>query len=176
MTASFIIDAGANIGDTSLYFLRHFVDSRIVALEPHPTFFRIAEKNLRPYTNATLLRKGLWSTETTLGFADDSTGSSVCIQKPSAIMIETTSVSALLQKFEANHIDILKLDIEGAEQEVLLNNSDSWLSRTAVIVAELHGQQITDRCTSFLRSRGFSERRYRSLHYFVNDMRSFRNQ
>jgi len=169
MTASFIIDAGANVGDTSLYFLHRFRNCRIIALEPHPVFFSIAARNLNPYANATLLRKGLWDCETTLRFSEDSTGSSVCSEKPAATHIETTDVSTILQQYGADHIDILKMDIEGAERNVILNNSDSWLRRTSIIIVELHGSQITNECTSFLNKKGFTSSRYRSLHYFINE-------
>lgn len=170
MTASFIIDAGANVGDTSLFFLRRFRNCRIIALEPHPVFFPIASRNLNPYSNVTLLRKGLWDCETALTFSDDSTGSSVCSGKPAATVIETTDVPSILEQYGADHIDILKMDIEGAERNVILNNnSDSWLQRTSMIIVELHGSQIRDDCTSYLKSKGFTSSRYRSLHYFVNE-------
>lgn len=169
LKASFIIDAGANVGDTSLYFLHRFRNCRIIALEPHPVFFPIASRNLSPYGNVTLLKKGLWDCEAALTFSDDSTGSSVCSEKPAATVIETTNVSAILEQYGSDHIDILKMDIEGAERNVILNNSESWLRRTSIIIVELHGAQITKECTSYLGEHGFTSSRYRSLHYFINE-------
>lgn len=168
MTASFIIDAGANVGDTSLYFAHRFRNCRIIALEPHPVFYGIAAKNLSPYPNVTLLKKGLWDCEATLTLSDDATGSSVCDGKAAATEIQTTDVSTVLQQYRADHIDILKMDIEGAERNVILNNSDSWLQRTSVIIVELHGSQIREQCTAYLKRKGFTSSRYRSLHYFTN--------
>ncbi|HEV2279356.1 MAG TPA: FkbM family methyltransferase [Acidobacteriaceae bacterium] len=168
MKASFIIDAGANVGDTSLYFLHRFRNCRIIALEPHPVFFQIAARNLGPYGNATLLRKGLWDCAATLEISDDATGSSVCSGNAAAATIETTDVATILQQYGSDHIDILKMDIEGAERNVILHNSDSWLPRTSMIIVELHGTQIREECTSYLKKKGFNFWRYRSLHYFLN--------
>lgn len=168
MKASFIIDAGANIGDTSVYFVHRFRNCRIIALEPHPVFFRIATKNLDPYPTVTVLRKGLWHCQANLELSDDETGSSVCDGKPATATIETIDVSTILQQYGADRIDILKMDIEGAERNVILNNSDSWLQRTSMIIVELHGSQIRKECTSYLEGKGFTSWRYRSLHYFIN--------
>ncbi|MFC7556657.1 FkbM family methyltransferase [Pseudoroseomonas wenyumeiae] len=55
------------------------------------------------------------------------------------------NISTLMRRFKAPGIDILKLDIEGAEVE-LLDNSGEWLSKTLVLVAELH-DRIVSRCT-----------------------------
>jgi hypothetical protein len=49
LKAGFIIDAGANIGDSAVYFLNRFRGCRLVALEPHPVFSSIAKRNLACY-------------------------------------------------------------------------------------------------------------------------------
>ena len=54
----FIIDAGANIGIASLYFLHQYPNARIVAIEPHPGNSELLRKNLAPYAErVTLLPK-----------------------------------------------------------------------------------------------------------------------
>ena len=166
--AKLVIDAGGNIGDTAVYFLTRFKGCRVVTLEPHPMFFAIAERNLAPYPNVTLLRRGLWSCETHLGLSDDSTSSSVEGKANHIYEIECVDVGTLLQAEGASTIDILKLDIEGAERDVLLNNSQDWLPRTRMIVAELHGPDVTEECSRFLVQKGFEGFRFRELHYFVN--------
>ena len=44
--APFIIDAGAHIGLSTLYFKMLYPSSRIIAIEPHPENFKILEKNI----------------------------------------------------------------------------------------------------------------------------------
>lgn len=47
-------------------------------------------------------------------------------------------VKEVAQEFEHFHIDLLKLDIEGAEKEVFLHGSEEWLDQVDVIAVELH--------------------------------------
>ena len=44
----------------------------------------------------------------------------------------------LYQPLKKNSIDILKIDIEGAEKELFMDNYKTWLGKTKVIVIELH--------------------------------------
>jgi len=59
----YIIDAGANIGLSSLLFLRRYPGCRIVAVEPDADNVAIARKNLEQYPSATLLESAVWSNE-----------------------------------------------------------------------------------------------------------------
>jgi len=43
-----------------------------------------------------------------------------------------------MKEFQLPHVDMLKMDIEGAEYSVFANNPDAWLAGVRVIVAELH--------------------------------------
>ena len=59
-----MIDAGAYIGDTAAYYLSRYADLRIIALEPNPETFAIAQRNLEPYgERINLLQQGLFSDE-----------------------------------------------------------------------------------------------------------------
>jgi FkbM family methyltransferase len=168
LSAEFIVDAGGNIGDSAVFFLNRFRDCRVVVLEPSPRFLEIANRNLANYPNATLVAKGLWSEPARLTLSDNATGSSLLHGHP-AVEVECVDVAWVLDKFHVSHIDILKMDIEGAELDVIVRNSESWLTRTRVIIVELHGPEIESKCVGFLERRGFRLNRYRSLFYFYND-------
>jgi FkbM family methyltransferase len=168
LNAPFIIDAGANIGDTAVYFVNRYKDCELVALEPHPRISALTLRNLAPYPNATVMKKGLWSHPMVTGFTDDSVGSSIAEKDNAPFVIECVDIPTILQEHGRDRIDILKMDIEGAELEVILHNSEKWIPQTAVIVTELHGAKIAAECIRHLKRRGFSHERYRSLHYFVN--------
>lgn len=55
-----IIDAGANIGCTSVYFARLYPDARIIAIEPDQDNFDTMLENIRPYPNIIPVKAGLW--------------------------------------------------------------------------------------------------------------------
>ncbi len=84
------------------------------------------------------------------------------------VSIECVDIGTLLRNYGVNQIDILKLDIEGAEQQVLLVNYEEWLHSTKLIIVELHSAKIKETCTEFLEKNGFAGYEYRSLHYFIN--------
>ena len=64
-----IIDAGANVGFTSIYLKAFFPTARIFALEPSQSTFRRLEQNvqLNKLSNVTTINKGLWNKTTLLG-------------------------------------------------------------------------------------------------------------
>lgn len=124
-----IIDGGAHIGLATLYFKKMFPDARIIAIEPNPTSFKLLEQNVwennlqdvecvnaalidddRPFVTlyedvtkdwliTSSLHEGAWSGE----------------QKTQPVTVS----ACRLQTFLDQPVDLLKLDIEGAEQKVL---------------------------------------------------------
>jgi hypothetical protein len=100
---AFIIDAGANIGLTSVYLANRFPSARILALEVDQQNFELLAANTRPYPCITPLLKGLWNRRANL---------------------------------------VLKMDIEGAELEVLSHGTEEWLDRVRVLAIEVHYQRI----------------------------------
>jgi FkbM family methyltransferase len=166
-----VVDGGGYIGDLSIYFLNRFPRSRVITLEPDERNRQLAEVNLAPYGDrATLLPNGLWSEQARLSLEGSYTGSSLSTDAASP-SINCITIEDLVNQFDLAGIDIVKLDIEGAERQVLLENSAEWLQRTRLLVVEFHGADIEAECTAFLEASGFSASQYRSLHYFCNRRR-----
>jgi FkbM family methyltransferase len=139
-----IIDAGANIGLASVYFSQRFVNSSIVAIEPSKENFAILSKNIASYPNVKPLLKGLWNKDVHLTIIDSGAiENSFMVQEtvpdhPNSI--SAISIATIMQEQEWEHIDLLKIDIEGAEKEVFESNYEYWLPLTKSIVIELHDQ------------------------------------
>ena len=55
-----IIDAGANIGLSSVFFANKYPDSKILAIEPEHTNFEMLKKNAFHYSNIIPINKALW--------------------------------------------------------------------------------------------------------------------
>jgi FkbM family methyltransferase len=140
--AKTIIDAGANIGMAALYFADRFPNATIVALEPDKENFKIAHKNTRHNERIKLEQKGIWNKNTFLEIVD--TTASVDsfmvkeVESKTADSIEATTIDAIRQQEGWTTIDILKVDIEGAEKELFLSNYENWLPLTKVILIEIH--------------------------------------
>lgn len=144
-----MIDAGANIGLTGLYFKAFFPEVNIVALEPNAANFsrlnnHIEINNLK---NITLLNKGLWSHTTRLkGDNSFRGGESWSFRLVDALdheeaLIEAVSIQDLIKEYSLTYIDFLKIDIEGAEKEIFKDESAlDWLKCTKLIAIEIHDE------------------------------------
>jgi FkbM family methyltransferase len=148
-----IVDAGANIGLASIYFANCFPQAKIFAVEPELSNFRLLERNVRQYANVMPIRAALWSMNTTIDLIDPGKGhwgfqTVEAGQKAAGDRIDNVTaitVDRLMNDHEIDHIDVLKIDIEGAEQEVFADPS-KWINRVSVLIVELH-ERIKIGCT-----------------------------
>lgn len=143
----FIIDAGANVGYSSVYFANRYPDADIIAVEPEDTNYTLLKKNCSPYENIRPLRGGLWSKSVTLKISNLVGGDKA------GYMVEETdredkagfrsyTISEILQMSGHDSIGILKMDIEGAEKEVFSADADDWVGNVGAIFAELHDYMV----------------------------------
>lgn len=138
-----IIDAGANIGLSSLFFAQKFPGARIFSIEPEDENFQVMKMNLQNYPNITLLKKALWNTEDTVFIRDRGTGSwGFCMTKDlnnsMGIVIDTITINSIISQYMVDVIDILKIDIEGAEFELFEGEDLSWINKCRYIFVEIH--------------------------------------
>jgi FkbM family methyltransferase len=124
--APLIVDCGANIGMSIIYFKKLYPNAKIIAFEPDKKIFDYLKYNTNSFKfdNIELINKGLWKEETTLKFfSEGSDGGRIAIENDinNIIQIETIKLSNYLKN---NEVDFLKIDIEGAETEVLLECKD----------------------------------------------------
>lgn len=144
-----MIDAGANIGLTSIYFHSHFPEITIIALEPFNDTFQRLERNIKVNRigNAHLVNKGLWSHKTRLSadytFGDKQDWAFRLTESSNGneANFETVSVIDLIQDFGLKTIDFLKIDIEGGETAVFdINSNMDWLCKVRLIAIEIHDE------------------------------------
>jgi FkbM family methyltransferase len=136
-----IIDCGANIGLASLFFLSKFKDCRIIAIEPEINNFRLLNNNLKNYDNVTCINKGVWNVSTYLEITNPDSGNHAFIVKETASRsgkaIKAISIEDIIKDFQLSAIDILKIDIEGSEEQVFLSNPE-WIKKVRMIFCEIH--------------------------------------
>jgi FkbM family methyltransferase len=142
-----IVDAGANIGLSSIYFSNRFPQSKIIAIEPEERNFEMLTRNTLPYDNIIAIRGALWHENKSIHLVDPGLGEwgfmtqahDAVEERFGAILQEVRgmTVDTVMNEQGIEHIDILKMDIEGAEQEVFSDPS-SWLGRVDALIVELH--------------------------------------
>ena len=125
--APFIIDAGANIGLSVLYFKRLHPRSRIIAFEPDPTIFEVLNKNVASsqLDQVDTRQAAVWTEDGELRFFSEGSlaGSSEVDLRAQglATMVRAERLKPLLQN---EKVDFLKIDIEGAENAVMFDIED----------------------------------------------------
>lgn len=150
-----IIDAGAYIGTASLALAKRFPGVRILALEPHPDNFRMMKKNVSQESQVIPIEAALARRDGDIDLLDvgeghyafTTVGSS---NQSNSHKVQALSLATLLDRYGASRIMLLKLDIEGAEADLLLTGAKS-LTNVDCVVAELHDFR-DPRCSSLFLS------------------------
>ena len=150
-----IIDCGANIGLSAIFYAHHFPEAIIIAVEPENSNFEMLVRNCRPYKNIIPVQAGVWNKNTNLRLVNPTDQpwemqvEEVTGQKSD---IEAVSIPYLIQEYNLNKIDILKIDIEGSEKELFDANTDNWLPYTKILIIELHDHLRKGASQSFIKA------------------------
>lgn len=150
-----IVDAGAHIGMASLYFADRYRDARILSIEPNPENFALLKANTAGEPRITPVEACLTGLPDQQVFIATA-GLAWSFQKNAAGQGEKVpgySMDQLCAAHGISQIDLLKLDIEGGEEDVLAH--PQFLSYVRVIVAELHGAYTLARFNADLAHSGF---------------------
>jgi FkbM family methyltransferase len=136
-----IIDAGANIGIETLRFRFFHPNARIICIEAEKSNFELLERNVSNDTKLTLINAGLYNKNCKLKIYNGGTSNE------SFKIIEVTaddtnydvlgmSMLDIIKNNYVPEIDILKLDIEGAEKWVFDETADNWICKVKVLIFE----------------------------------------
>ena len=164
-----VFDIGANEGFYTLWMKRNNPKLKIVALEPVPSTFKLIEKNVRSnkLKDVILVNKALTSKKGKIKFEIVPEVSAICAtdinfqKRPwldtgriKKIRVNSTSLNDLCKEFRIDHIDILKMDVEGSEMEIL-KSSKKMLKNISKIIIEFHSKKLKRDCINLLKKSGF---------------------
>lgn len=142
---SVIIDAGANIGLSSIYFMMKYPSAQIYAIEPEIENYNLLVKNVANYRNIIPINAAL-SPQSGKGKVIDTGQGDLayqisidndCLQD--RIIGETLcfNIESFCANYKIEVIDLLKIDIEGMEKKIFESDC-SWLANVNVLIIELH--------------------------------------
>lgn len=161
-----ILDLGANIGMGAIHFSCQFPEADILCVEPDPRNIRLLERNLKSNSlKASLVGAAIGPSKgkLMLRFGDNPTCSALESSPMHSLSDETevvvTTVPDLLESFGWDFVDLLKIDIEGSEDELLSTNNE-WLKKVGVLILEVHPNTTPEKILSYLAPFGFTLERF----------------
>ena len=144
ITPKVIVDAGANIGLSAVFFANRYPEAAIIAIEPEATNFQLLQKNVAPYPQIITLQAALWKEKGQISLVDPHYGHHgfQIMEAPvnggeEAGLVQAITMEDVFLRAGSDTVDFLKIDIEGAEREVF-ENSAKWMDKVGLIMAELH--------------------------------------
>lgn len=179
-----VVDIGAQVGFLSTYAARAAPEGRILAIEPDPTSFRKLVAgirangldNVKPIQCAISDREGMIEFVSAARSVDSRLlpGSQVgrrLASEPGAVTspVRCTTLDHLLRQENVNAVDLLKIDVEGAELAILQSAVET-LPRVRAVVVEVHDPRSIGPIDTIMRRAGLSpvsDRRH--VHAYLRD-------
>jgi len=140
-----IVDCGANIGLSAVWYANLYPKARIFAVEPQPENFAVLLKNTAPYPNIVPVQAGISSRATRLQLAAGGGDWGWQTVEHDTGEVETVTIPDLLGRGGVPFI--VKIDIEGFET-TLFEDNVSWVRQIPVIVYESHDWMLPWRGTA----------------------------
>jgi FkbM family methyltransferase len=162
------VDVGANVGTYAMVLARHVgAVGTVIAIEPHPvTHARLAfNRTASGFTQARLVAAaaGPSDGELMIETDGDNLGASHIVTgnaASNAIRVPSLRLQRILGDAGVDHVDALKIDVEGYEDRVLtgfFKDAPPSLWPRAVVIEHLSQSEWLDNCIADMRARGYAE-------------------
>lgn len=146
-----IVDGGAYTGLSAIFFTMRYPGVRVIAVEASESNFNLLVRNTAAFPNIEPVHAALWSKTGSLVLTDPGTGlwglqvrdAGAAEGTPAGSAgtpldsVRAITIPDILRDYQLGSIDLLKVDIEGAEKE-LFTAPASWLGQVDAICIELH--------------------------------------
>jgi FkbM family methyltransferase len=144
-----VLDGGANIGLTTIY-LNHYLkdkkDIRYILVEPFEDNLQVAQSNigLKGIKQVFFEKAGIYNRKSFLridhDFRDKMEWSIQIVESSEPTSLNAIEINDIVKKYSLEHLDVLKLDIEGAERFLFEKEeyANEFLKNVSIIAIELH--------------------------------------
>jgi FkbM family methyltransferase len=138
------VDIGANIGAVSI-----FVDSfnknrgfenkiKVYAVEPEPNNLYLLKQNIEnnPTENITIINNAIWHEEKMVLISNRGGNSNIMEPEEDTSEVLAITLETLFSTYDIKEVDVMKIDIEGAEFDLILNTPEETLGKIKTLVLE----------------------------------------
>jgi FkbM family methyltransferase len=136
-----VVDLGANVGLTTLFVAQTFPDARYVCVEPNPANAAVLRRNVAWLgERAEVIEVVVTDHSGQIAFDDarPSYDGHIAVSGQTGRMVQCCTLDEIVTSCDLDRIDLIKIDIEGAEREVV-RSSAACLRKVKTIIIELHG-------------------------------------
>lgn len=153
-----ILDCGANIGLSAIYFKKIFPGAKIYCYEPDELVFECLSQNIKSFgfDDVELIKKAVWIDNNGVNFFSEGADGSSIFSDKAIKKVESIKFREVLKSF--NNVDFLKMDIEGAEVEVI-KDCENEIAKIKNVFIEYHSfvnsKQQLDALLDILTKNGF---------------------
>jgi FkbM family methyltransferase len=162
------VDVGANVGTYAMVLARHVGSSgKVIAVEPHPvTHARLAFNRAASGTTHVALVAAAAAPsdgELMIETDGDNLGASHVVSDEragNAIKVPSLRLQRILGDCDIDHVDALKIDVEGFEDRVLttfFKRAPPSLWPRVVVIEHLSRNEWQDDCIADMLARGYAE-------------------
>lgn len=151
-----IIDLGANVGVASISFALRWPDTRILAIEPNPPTYKRLVESTRSFPNITCVNCAVGGHDGFVQFYSSSNHQSSSLRAgdlgAQICTVLQKTLRTVMREANVQTVDLLKFDIEGAEDELFLELD--VLGAIRAFVGEVHPHLMRIPVQDFLRRLG----------------------
>lgn len=173
-----IIDLGANIGIASVFFSEAYRKTKIIALEPEDTNLSLLRKNTEGI-DAKIIKAAVWWRKSNLILISEAENQKdafrvIEVDESEGDSFEGIDIDTIISQYcEPGEIILIKMDVEGAEKEIIEHLEDAkWIHTVQGIMMEIHDQMynnLSNRIIQVLGEYGFGYRLQGDIYYFYRD-------
>lgn len=171
-----IIDLGGYIGLSSIFLSHKYPEAKILLVEPDVDNFILASLNCRAFSNIKCLNVGVWNKDCNLSVKEKINGDWGTVFEEKNIdenneTVKSMTITNLIKFSNFDHIDFLKIDIEGTEKIIFEDpDSSNWIEKCKVVSCELHDHIVPgcyESVNKLMIEKKFHHDTYGEFHYYI---------